>query len=487
MKGKLTDQPLAELVREISSKSLSGTLRLKNDPVQSAVYFSEGELVFAASNLRTLRLRAYLEKLPSITPETLNKAGNVPDLQLLSILKSQNLIRVDEVDVLLASLVTDILRMALLWEDGTWEFDQRARFAEEFRVRLRVPNLLREAAHRVPETLVVSRFLNPNEIFARAPKSSPIKGLLEAESLILSRLDEPMILENLVAVSGLRDREAFRIIYGLALSGCITREYWHNAFRTEAPKGAPDNKEKDSLDRPDEEVDLEQFLNRINRADDYYEILDLPLKAEAAELKEAYYKLARRYHPDRFHLKSGTALHTNLVSAFAKVTQAYETLMNPSARASYDVTLEKKRAFSSANPKRAYASRDDEADFDYSAENPEHNYREGVTAIQQGRINAAINHLGAAVRAVPSEARYRAQYGRALAANERMRRLAETELQEAVRLDPKNPAYRIILAELFIDLGFHRRAQTELERALVIDRNSSTADALLRKVKKRIG
>ena len=190
---------------------------------------------------------------------------------------------------------------------------------------------------------------------------------------------------------------------------------------------------------------------------------------------------------DRFHLKSGTSLHTNLVSAFAKVTQAYETLMNPSARASYDVTLEKKRAFSSANPNKAYTNRDDDADFDYSAQNPEHNYREGMTAIQLGRINAAINHLGAAVRAVPTDARYRAQYGKALAANERMRKLAEAELQEAVRLDPKNAAYRIVLAELFIDLGFHRRAQTELERALVIDRNSSTATSLLRKVKKRIG
>ena len=73
MKGKLTDQPLVELIREISSKGLSGTLRLQHERVQSAVYFEEGQLVFAASNLRTLRLRAYLEKANLVSKHELEK------------------------------------------------------------------------------------------------------------------------------------------------------------------------------------------------------------------------------------------------------------------------------------------------------------------------------------------------------------------------------------------------------------------------------
>ena len=53
--------------------------------------------------------------------------------------------------------------------------------------------------------------------------------------------------------------------------------------------------------------------------------------------------MARRYHPDRFHLKSGTKVHAEISSAFARVTQAYETLTNPNARAAYDQTLERAR------------------------------------------------------------------------------------------------------------------------------------------------
>jgi hypothetical protein len=46
MKGRLTDQPLAELIREIFSKGLSGTLRLEHERAQAVVYFKDGEVVF---------------------------------------------------------------------------------------------------------------------------------------------------------------------------------------------------------------------------------------------------------------------------------------------------------------------------------------------------------------------------------------------------------------------------------------------------------
>ena len=52
MKGKLSDQPLAELIREISAKGLSGALRLERKRAQTAIYFEQGRIIFAAANLR---------------------------------------------------------------------------------------------------------------------------------------------------------------------------------------------------------------------------------------------------------------------------------------------------------------------------------------------------------------------------------------------------------------------------------------------------
>jgi Tfp pilus assembly protein PilF len=41
-----------------------------------------------------------------------------------------------------------------------------------------------------------------------------------------------------------------------------------------------------------------------------------------------------------------------------------------------------------------------------------------------------------------------------------------------------------MLAELYFDLRFHRRAQTEVDRALSIDPNNASANLLLRKLEK---
>ena len=53
MKGNLTTQPLAELIREIAVKGISGTLRLERERAQMAVYFERGQVVYAASNVKT--------------------------------------------------------------------------------------------------------------------------------------------------------------------------------------------------------------------------------------------------------------------------------------------------------------------------------------------------------------------------------------------------------------------------------------------------
>ena len=54
MNGQLSEQPLAELIREISAKSLGGRLSLEHDRIKVVSYFENGTIVYAASNLRAL-------------------------------------------------------------------------------------------------------------------------------------------------------------------------------------------------------------------------------------------------------------------------------------------------------------------------------------------------------------------------------------------------------------------------------------------------
>jgi curved DNA-binding protein CbpA len=509
MKGTLTAQPLGELIREISSKGLSGTLRLEHKGAQTAVYFEDGQLVYAAANVRSLRLREYLTRHGLISDqETASLQSNLPDLDLAATLSATGKLRQTDVDSLLATLVGDVLRVALLWTEGAWEFNERARLDDSVRVKIDVATLLRESAQRMPLQIVSHRFLNPSEMISRSSAFSQTSNLLPTESFVLSRLDVPTRLEELVALSGLRELDAHRVIYGLALGGLVKREYWQNVFRTASRKtkeepsvraGAETSaSEPEQVDTgwasiKDEDAELKEFLRRLSQATDYYEVMQLPATAEPNEIKDAYYALARNYHPDRFHLKSGTRLHVELSSAFARITQAYETLTNPNARAAYDQSIERSKRFAESAPKSGKVEpidssrRDSESEMSAAEKelgHAEYSFREGFGALQQGRINAAVSHLAAAARLAPHEARYRAYYGRALATGEKTRRLAENEIQAAVKLDPANANFRTMLAELYFDLKFHRRAQTEVDRALALDPNNASAHALLRKLEK---
>lgn len=62
---------------------------------------------------------------------------------------------------------------------------------------------------------------------------------------------------------------------------------------------------------------------------DYYNILGVERNTGADEIKKAYRKLARKYHPD-------VSKEANAEEKFKEVAEAYETLKNPEKRAAYD-------------------------------------------------------------------------------------------------------------------------------------------------------
>ena len=62
---------------------------------------------------------------------------------------------------------------------------------------------------------------------------------------------------------------------------------------------------------------------------DYYEVLGVPRKASHEDIKKAYRKLARKYHPD-------VAKEAGTEDKFKQLVEAYEVLKDPETRKKYD-------------------------------------------------------------------------------------------------------------------------------------------------------
>jgi len=62
---------------------------------------------------------------------------------------------------------------------------------------------------------------------------------------------------------------------------------------------------------------------------DYYKILGVDRGADAATVKNAYRKLARKYHPD-------VSKEPHAEARFKEIAEAYKTLKDPATRAAYD-------------------------------------------------------------------------------------------------------------------------------------------------------
>ncbi len=115
---------------------------------------------------------------------------------------------------------------------------------------------------------------------------------------------------------------------------------------------------------------------------------------------------------------------------------------------------------------------------DYAAEN----FEQGFSLLMNENNEAALPFLARAVHFAQDNARYHAYHGKALSLDSNQRHKAE--LQTAIKLDAENTDFRIMLAEFFIQIGFPKRAEGELNRLLAIFPGNKEAQVLLESVTK---
>ena len=513
LKGNLQAHPFAELLVEIADVGFDGSLRLTRDDKKIVVYFSAGEIVFVVSNSRSARLYEMLLLDGTIDKKLLSESSNfTDDFIFAKFLIEKRIFGKDEINRLFTRQIEEILRDALQWLTGEWVFSPLVRIKEGIRFQIDSTKLLLEYARSLSSQTAFQRFKSLQEVFLPKKEISYNVDLQPHEAFILSRFkDAQSSVEEIKKTSPLPADATMQTLYTLWLGGFLVRRGWTPAFtehrvaaisnarlalKKEAVKMSPPVRMPETLPPPierkteevkenskfvEEKISLKDYLERTEKARNHYESLAIETKASIAEIKRSYFSLAKQFHPDHYHKETDTELNSRIQKAFAIIAKAYETLRNAETRSAYDFKVRKELAQMQNKPNASAAEIDKNRQADFAAES----FDEGFNLLMKDNYEEALPFLARAVHLAPNIARYRAYYGKVLAEDETQRYKAESELQTAVKLEPANPTFRIILAEFFIHYNLLKRAEGELTRYLSIDPDNREARALLDSLQKK--
>lgn len=511
IKGTLESRSLAEILAEIADAQFDGSLRLAHENYKVIIYFSGGEIVFAASNARASRLFDILLREKKIDQFVLKNNPNfVNDVEFAKNLVEQRLFSQEAMNALFCFQIENILRDALKWETGEWHFSYLVRIKENIRFKINSRRILLDYARSLSEQDTLYRFSNMSEKFTLSPNAPADFTPTPHEAFIFSRFTgDSATIEEIKTLSGLPEAKVLQTLYILWLGGLLVRRNWDSLFSDEAVnqilaakialkkpvfKHVPQKAETATVteekvetaveeSEPAEELTLERYLEQIKAATNYYEVLDVDTKASSGEIKTAYFNFAKRFHPDHFHKGTNAKLLQQIQDAFAQLAQAYDTLKNKDSRETYDFKIRKELAKREEMKAAGMseAQMDEQQHTDIAAEN----FDKGFDFLMEERYDEALPCLARAAHIAPDVARYRAYYGKILSYIEKQRHKAESELQTAIKLEPNNATFRIMLVEFFIQYNLVKRAEGELNRLLASDPGNKEARALLDSLPKK--
>jgi curved DNA-binding protein CbpA len=175
-------------------------------------------------------------------------------------------------------------------------------------------------------------------------------------------------------------------------------------------------------------------------AGDFYAVLGIGRDTDADGVREAYYALARRYHPDRFRAGDLADLLPRFEAFFTSVTESYNTLVDSRLRAEYDAAL--------AAPQDQEGPK--QSDTSYLARQ---NFLRGRALLSQRKQVEAVQFYENAARLDGGVAEYQRELGILLAKNPRRREDAERALLRAIELAPTDVTSYVALAQLYQRAG----------------------------------
>jgi curved DNA-binding protein CbpA len=467
--GNLKHFPLSDIFLGLQRSEKTGILEMKHGHLVKKIYIKNGDMIFATSNQEEDRLGEVLVKAGKLTLEqyyqsieVMKKTGKRQGAVLVELgyLKPKDLIWS------VTHQVEEIILSLFQWEDGEFEFKEIPLPSEEvITLKLSAANLVFRGIKRIdnftylkdgffPMDAILDYSADPMDLFQDI-------RLEEQDKEILFLIDGKRTIDEILSLSPLDNFKTLKILQGL-LSARILEI---------GEKGQVEGDIcKDTLKRFEVELDsafgekVNEFYDRLDSIN-YYDILGIPKSAMLNDVKEAYYKRTKEFHPDRhFYLPSET-LKKKLNALFSYLTKAYKTLSDQEMRKEYDQSL------------TVGAQTGENRDAEIARDR----FIEGKGALRKRSYSEAAELFRQAVHFDNTVAVYHFCLGLALGKESRLQE-AEESITTALKLDPFNADFVAELGHIYLELYLNTRAKETFEKALELDPSNERATKGLQKI-----
>jgi tetratricopeptide (TPR) repeat protein len=437
LEGSLQEVGFASLLHHLHGLRASGVLHLQSGKKKKRLQLADGRPVAVKSNLVNETLGQLLAASGRITLDVMHesllrvKRGEGLHGQILVAMHM-----LDEQDLAhaLRHQAEEKLLEIFEWRDGRFRFERGVRLSGGNVLSLKgspANLILRGVMTRVPPETIDGFFAARGDDCI-GPASSPFYRFQEIDldeggEALLHRIDGSGTLADLLPL-GERSRRLLYALHATEMVELAARKAARAARTAPAPaarsaprppprataraapdgprpavRAVPDAPPAPPAARPEEEAlraDLAGMAERL-RGRDYFAVLGVSRSATDDEIRDAYFALAKRSHPDRFSGAS-EALHRAAEELFSLVSRAYETLGHRDRRNQYlraELTRERDRA---------------EIEEGERALRAEVAFQKGLAALKRKANDQALEHFREAVGQYPEEGEYHAYLGFAL-------------------------------------------------------------------------
>lgn len=447
MGKRVIESPVPFVLRKVFIERITGELGIRGESFEKSLYFNQGSLCFARTNVLHERLGEVLFKIGKIDKTQfwdIHKLITGQKERVGRVLVQNNFISQKDLFFGLIQQVRVIALSTFALTSGEWEFlPSLPELPEDSRFKIELPGIFVEGVSRF-KSLPLFRNSFARRTLQVRPMSDELGGFLKEEDVRLYR----ELSARAGAPAGTMASEL-----GLAddvLWPKLAMFFLMNLIEFAAPEAAeqPASKEHEAL--------LALYDSMKARDMDYYEIFNLKSSSTFNEIKETYYQYAKIYHPDRLGESSNPELREKANFVFARINKAFEVLSNEDKRREYDMKGYKeiqKAEKSSEN----------------LVEKANLYYRKAKTLYSQQRYRETASLMEEAVRNDPNRAAHFLLLGLAQSNIPNLRRVAEKSFQRVIELEPWNPEPFAALGLLFQSEKMEKRAENFFRKALSID------------------